>query len=220
MPSPFPGMDPYLEGNLWTGFHGDLATEARRQLAATLAPKYFPFSTRYVVYEKSDYPDVEVPHHAVEIRELQTRRLLTVIEFVSPVNKYGSGRDEYLHKRRRLLSSSVHLVEFDLLLQGNRLPLGNEYPAGDYFCLVSQAQRRPMVSVWPVMLDQPLPTIPIPLADDDADATLDMQLVFNNVYDLGSYQRGIDYRQPPPVELSAAQAAIVDEVLRKAGYKS
>ena len=31
MPSPFPGMDPYLEGDLWTTLHVQLAVEIARQ---------------------------------------------------------------------------------------------------------------------------------------------------------------------------------------------
>lgn len=40
MPSPFPGMDPYLEGYLWSDVHHSLASQFRRQLAPRLAPKY------------------------------------------------------------------------------------------------------------------------------------------------------------------------------------
>ena len=40
MPSPFPGMDPYLEGNLWPDVHQALASEIRRQLANQLRPRY------------------------------------------------------------------------------------------------------------------------------------------------------------------------------------
>ncbi|MCX7853165.1 MAG: DUF4058 family protein [Caldilineales bacterium] len=32
MPSPFPGMDPYLEGELWQEFHETLAHAIRGQL--------------------------------------------------------------------------------------------------------------------------------------------------------------------------------------------
>ena len=32
MPSPFPGMDPYLEGSLWMSVHTDLAVGIARQL--------------------------------------------------------------------------------------------------------------------------------------------------------------------------------------------
>jgi uncharacterized protein DUF4058 len=40
MPSPFPDMDPYLEGALWTTFHFALGAEIVRQLAPRLRPRY------------------------------------------------------------------------------------------------------------------------------------------------------------------------------------
>ncbi len=40
MPSPFPGMDPYLEGELWQEFHETLASAIRAQLMPRLAQKY------------------------------------------------------------------------------------------------------------------------------------------------------------------------------------
>lgn len=40
MPSPFPGMDPYLEGYLWPDVHQRLATEISKQLTPRLRPKY------------------------------------------------------------------------------------------------------------------------------------------------------------------------------------
>ena len=39
MPSPFPGMDPYLEGARWMGVHGQLIAEIARQLAPLLRPR-------------------------------------------------------------------------------------------------------------------------------------------------------------------------------------
>lgn len=38
MPNPFPGMDPYLEGDLWTTVHTDLCAEVARQLTPKLRP--------------------------------------------------------------------------------------------------------------------------------------------------------------------------------------
>jgi hypothetical protein len=49
MPNPFPGMDPYLEGDLWTSVHTDLCVEIARQLAPKVRPKYGVLSTRRVV---------------------------------------------------------------------------------------------------------------------------------------------------------------------------
>jgi hypothetical protein len=40
MNSPFPGMDPYLEGYLWPDVHQALAAQFRRQLAPLVAPRY------------------------------------------------------------------------------------------------------------------------------------------------------------------------------------
>jgi hypothetical protein len=40
MPNPFPGMDPYLEGPLWTTVQSSLIVEIARQLAPKLRSKY------------------------------------------------------------------------------------------------------------------------------------------------------------------------------------
>ncbi|MEM8602704.1 MAG: DUF4058 family protein [Cyanobacteria bacterium P01_H01_bin.121] len=67
MPSPFPGMDPYLEGYLWPDVHSALASKIRQQLTPLLRPRYI---ARLEVYLAEDpfpedelgilYPDVEV----------------------------------------------------------------------------------------------------------------------------------------------------------------
>ena len=50
MPWPFPGMDPYLEGEMWQEFHETLANAIRGQLMPQLAPKYVALlAKRYVV---------------------------------------------------------------------------------------------------------------------------------------------------------------------------
>lgn len=40
MPSPFPGMDPYLEGRERVSVYAGLSSEIARQLAPLLRPKY------------------------------------------------------------------------------------------------------------------------------------------------------------------------------------
>ena len=40
MPSPFPGMDPYLEGSEWTSLHFGLCLEIARILVPKVRPKY------------------------------------------------------------------------------------------------------------------------------------------------------------------------------------
>ncbi|MEO0539257.1 MAG: DUF4058 family protein [Cyanobacteria bacterium P01_A01_bin.105] len=67
MPSPFPGMDPYLEGYLWPDVHHELASQVRRQLTPQLRPKYaaqievnvvedMPPESEFGIF----YPDVNV----------------------------------------------------------------------------------------------------------------------------------------------------------------
>jgi Protein of unknown function (DUF4058) len=46
MPNPFPGMDPYLEGDLWSSVHLDLSAEFVRRLAPLLRPKYYVLNSR------------------------------------------------------------------------------------------------------------------------------------------------------------------------------
>jgi hypothetical protein len=48
MPSPFPGMDPYLEGKLWPDVHGSLIYTIRASLAASLPEGYFASIDEYV----------------------------------------------------------------------------------------------------------------------------------------------------------------------------
>src|SRR5687767_1334161 len=52
MPSPFPGMDPYIEApDIWSDFHGDLAAEMRAELNRVLQPRYVARLTPHVTYE-------------------------------------------------------------------------------------------------------------------------------------------------------------------------
>lgn len=52
MPSPFPGMDPYIETpEVWGDFHGAFAAEIRAALNKRLRPRYVARMTPYVTYE-------------------------------------------------------------------------------------------------------------------------------------------------------------------------
>ena len=52
MPSPFPGMDPYIEQpRLWVDFHSNLASEIQAELNRQIRPVYFARLTPYTTYE-------------------------------------------------------------------------------------------------------------------------------------------------------------------------
>jgi Protein of unknown function (DUF4058) len=158
-----------------------------------------------------------VLHFSVEIRDRLERRLITSIEVLSPTNQRGEGRDEYLAKRHRILQSQTHLIEIDLLRAGRRIPMMQDVPWAPYYVYVGRFEIRPDTDVWPISLDQPLPTIPVPLLPGDADVFLDLQRALTTVYDLSEYDLEIDYTKPPDGPLSSQQTAWVDEHLRAAG---
>jgi hypothetical protein len=52
MPSPFPGMDPYIESRrIWPDFHIDLAAEIRANLNVQIQPGYYATAVTYVAYD-------------------------------------------------------------------------------------------------------------------------------------------------------------------------
>ena len=257
MPNPFPGMDPYLEGDLWTSVHTDLCVQIAHQLAPKLRPKYLVRSTRRVVVTTPNdeetanglrYPDVGVlsqyepgasttgsvvaaplvlatafpetiPHVSVEIRDATWHRLITCIELLSPTNKRGTGRGEYEARRLAILSGGAHLVEIDLLRAGARFPTIDPLPSAPYFVFISREGGRSKVEVWPMLLEESLSKVPIPLLLDDPDAELDLQAALSTEYDIMGYDESIDYSQPPPGPLTAQQEAWVAERLRMTGRR-
>jgi hypothetical protein len=144
--------------------------------------------------------DIPLRLHSIEIKVTATDELVTVIEILSPVNKkpgHSAYRD-YQRKRRDILRSSVHLLEIDLLRQGERPPLEEPVPEAPYYIMLSRVDHRPIVAVWPIQLTDTLITVPIPLLEPDPDVYLDLQVAVASVYERGAYARQIDYRQPPP----------------------
>ena len=139
---------------------------------------------------------LEVREAWIEIRRLPKRTPITVIEVLSPTNKLGEGLSEYRLKRRKTIRQKLHLVEFDFLLGGQRLPMEQPLPRGDYYALVARAERRPDCEVYTWTIRDPLPRIPIPLLAPDPDVVLDLGGVFTTAYERGRYPRLIDYTAP------------------------
>ena len=217
MPSPFPGMNPYLEQNdTWEDFHQRFITHAADTLSSLVGTNYLvKIEVRLYLHELSAeqrryfgradvavtgqptpapsdgtttivapmelvMPNVDVERHSsLEIRDRRNRRVVTVIELLSPTNKApGPDRDEYLRKRNVLLIERIHLVEIDLRRGGER-PRPPTLPACDYYVLVSRYEDRPRLGMWPLSLHDRLPIIPIPLTAPDADVRLDLQAVLD-----------------------------------------
>ena len=237
MPSPFPGMNPWLErATAWDSFHPLFIPQALAQLADQLGEDYIVrVENRLYIHEppadqrfrgKGDFgvfhpggtrPGSAVataPHYVtlldvvdvdrvnyLAIRDREGNDLITVVELLSPTNKYsGPDREQYIGKRNELLRSSSHLVEIDLLRGGPRMPC-RELPDCDYCVLVSRVEERPQAGIWHWMLREPMPRIPVPVRGDDPDIWLDLKLIVDQVYDLGRFHKYI-YDGPPQPRLS------------------
>jgi hypothetical protein len=136
---------------------------------------------------------VEVKRLWIEILRLPGHTPVTVVEVLSSTNKMGEGSAKYLRKRRATIRRKVHLVEVDLLLGGERLPMGEPLPPGDYYALVSRSEERPESDVYAWTMRDPLPSIPIPLMRPDPDVPLDLAAGFTTTYDRGRFASLIDY---------------------------
>jgi len=148
-------------------------------------------------------PEAErVPY--LEVRHAALGDLVTVVEMLSPSNKQGDNRRQYLTKRDQLLASRTHLVEVDLLRGGEPMPDADR-PDCDYSVMVSRAENRPRAGFWPVKLREPLPTVPVPLRRDDGEVRVDLQEALQHVYDASGYENFI-YRGSPSPPLSAGDA--------------
>ncbi|MBI4604656.1 MAG: DUF4058 family protein [Planctomycetes bacterium] len=211
MPSPFPGMDPYLEGSMGTSIHFAFSAEIVRQLAPKLLPRYLVLPNERLT---------PVPHVTIEIRDAARRRLVTAIEVLSPTNKSAEGREEYLAKRRRILLSTAHLLEIDLLRHGHRVPMQHELPPSPYFIFLSRVEKRPLTDVWPIALDEPLPAVPVPLLAGDEDVTLHVQEAFAATYDLLGLKFAVDYSKPSERPLKGQAVRFAEQRLRAAGLRA
>ena len=78
MTSPFPGMDPYLEGYLWPDVYHKLATIISEILGPKIAPKYVARVDLYTVSDTSPEEDVGIMYPDVEI--LRQKKLPKVEE--------------------------------------------------------------------------------------------------------------------------------------------
>jgi hypothetical protein len=150
------------------------------------------------------------------IREQATKEVVTVVELLSPGNKRpgSDGRSEYLRKRQEIIGSRTHLVELDLLRGGLRMPTADPLPRGDFFALVCRSRRyKAEVYAWP--LRHRLPKIPIPLANGDPDVEIDLQEVFNAVYDRAGYDYSLDYSRPVEPALNDSDATWAASILKE-----
>lgn len=79
MPSPFPGMDPYIElPEIWSDFHGGLAETIRAELNAVIQPSYVARMTPYVTYDLVEVAQVRHVSPDVSVWQSQPSGTMTL----------------------------------------------------------------------------------------------------------------------------------------------
>ena len=239
MPSPFPGMDPFLERSAeWSEFHNQYVQDLQRQLVRTLPGGYRARTeTDLYIHEPTaeerrmvaradasvvvgpdrpaggvavasavepatrlDWPEMlpEELHRYIEVRTKDDRQVVTVIELLSPTNK-ADGLTQFQAKRHGLHAAGVHFLQIDLLRGGGPRLLPEAVPPHDYNAMLLRGGDT-AADVWMWTLRDPLPVLPVPLAGDDADVTLDLRAALDATYDANQYDRFI-YNGVTPTDL-------------------
>jgi hypothetical protein len=258
MPSPFPGMDPYVEEpSRWSDFHSTMIVAFRAALNNVLPERYVANVDQYVWLHEPDLetrqrlgrPDTFVTDQTVpqqteiapsvalaalaapavsrlpvvrrpgpryiRIRDAEGRRLVTVVEILSPSNKEtGVDRELYLAKRNEYLATGTNLVEIDLLRAGERLPLGDPAPTpADYYVFVSHAAAFPQMGIWPFTVREPMPVVRVPLANGDPPVSVSLKSCFDRAYEEARYDRTLHYERPPTPRLREPDATWARELI-------
>ncbi len=156
----------------------------------------------------------EVKEQYLEVREVATKELITVIEILSPANKRsGEGRSLYEAKRVKILTTLTNLIEIDLLRSGQPMAMMGAGKS-DYRILVSRSADRPHADLFRFDLQQAIPDFPLPLRPESAEVMVDLQSVLNDVYQRGRLDLSIDYSQDPWPDLNADDLVWMRELLK------
>ena len=106
------------------------------------------------------------------------------------------------------------------MLGGERLPADRPLKATtDYCVFVSRGDRRPLAEVYEWEVSRHLPSIPVPLANGDPDAIVDLQSALNAVYDKTGYDYALNYTLPLKLRPRPAASQWIEQILaaHKAG---
>lgn len=257
MPSPFPGMDPFLESQpTWELFHAWFVRELARVTLPQARQIGYWIDVDRDVYQREPTGElalVGAPDEVLSVRsqgpggngsqhgsdgnggvalaapravheitldpdEMDQRwqdylvvrkadkfkRVVAVVEVLSPTNKEGTYVRKYQEKRRRCISSSAHFMEIDFLRDGDNpsRELFPELPRTPYFIFVARQHGMGRNEEGhPLRLQDPLPVIGLPVGPGRPDLPLDLPAAFAAAYDLTVEPGSINYRDepvPPP----------------------
>lgn len=215
MPSPFPGMDPFLEEpKLWAAYHHQLVAALYQLLLPGLVDRYRArIGARQYRSELALFTSIIREDHTEEFIEIRSRtdgRLVTLVEVVSPANKTTpAGRAAYLDTRSVAIGGKGATVEIDLVTQGKpALDFSRDgLPEYDHTVTVTRAPTPDRYEIYTATVSKRLPKFKLPLAADDRDTVLDLQVAVARAYDQGDFGKHVDYRGALPVDVKLTDAS-------------
>lgn len=149
----------------------------------------------------------EVSENYLEVREVKTGALITIVELLSPANKLNKqGREEYERKRGSVFRSWTSLVEIDLLRAGQPMAVIGPPVDTHYRILVSRGQERPHASLVAFSVRQPIPAFALPLLPGEEEPQVELNRIFHDLYRRARFDLRLDYSQPPVPPLHADDA--------------
>ena len=186
-------------------------------VAATTGVSVFasqPVTTSVTVLEVDVPMQDEVSENFLEIHEVKTGKLITILELLSPVNKlHKQGREEYERKRGYVFRSWTNLVEIDLLRAGDPMPVVGAQVQSDYRILVSRGIQRPRASLIAFTLRQPIPAFTLPLLPGDDEPEVALNRILHALSQRARFDLRLDYTQAPIPPLADADAAWARELI-------
>ena len=227
MPSPFPGMDPYLENpNLFMGIQQALVTFLCDEMNQMLPTNYVSSICERNFWDSDSALD-DRREAFIEIVPVGGEgEVITLIEVLSPSNKSRGtpGHDTYIEKQQTILQSDTHLIEIDLLRDGLHTVAADRDEIAvqahfDYCVCLSRAYGSAAFEVWARTVRQSLPRFRVPLKAEDKDVVINLQALFDHCYEAGNFARRINYQNEPSLPLRLADAEWTDALLREKGAR-
>ncbi len=130
-------------------------------------------------------------------------------------NKHPRSIGEYRRRICNLIDAGLNLVEIDLLRAGERPTIRDRVPGDhDYFVTVIRSSTPHQMAVWPWRLRERLSVVPVPLKPEDRDAMLDLQGIFEAIFDRSGYDYMLKYDRNVTPPLNEADQEWVRAVLR------
>jgi hypothetical protein len=229
-------LSEYLPNDLVASIEERVAIQSESGVQRVYGPVYEPpAAERRTFIEEPAVGVIDAPfrlviemdpitERSVRIVEVGTERLITVIEFLSPTNKQAPGLQKFIDKREELLEAGVNFVEIDLVRAGDwRRLLQPHLVAGEAISMYRVTIRVPQdpgaVYLFPIRLQDRLPSPILPLRKGDPEIRLELQNYIDHAYSSGRYDRRIDYRKPCVPPLEGEDAAWAEDLLKSSGKK-